>query len=139
MSLEPLISIAQLRLFISGLNPVEIDEGLMYELMAESCIPGIFTKDYKMIFEEQTNLKNLQMVEDNVDIMNYSTFFEDENTFDFGTLIVSKSVNGLQERIKIVNSNKIPCKVNLKIINNDKEAVFSSDVTQLMINAHEFA
>jgi len=38
--------------------------------MAESCIPGIITRDYKMIFEEQTNLKNLQMVEDNIDVMN---------------------------------------------------------------------
>jgi len=52
---------------------------------------------------------------------------------------VSKSVNGIQERIKIVNSNKIPCKVNLKIENKEKEAVFSADVTQLTINAHEFA
>lgn len=52
---------------------------------------------------------------------------------------MSKSINGLQERIKIVNSNKIACKVNIKVENKDKEAVFSVDVAQVSINAHEFA
>jgi hypothetical protein len=41
-----------------------------YEIMAESCIPGITTSDYKMIFEEQSTLKNLQMLEEDEEVMN---------------------------------------------------------------------
>jgi len=41
--------------------------------MAESCVPGIITSDYKVIFEEQTILKNIQMIENDSEAMNYST------------------------------------------------------------------
>lgn len=107
--------------------------------MAESCIPGITTSDFKMIFEEQSTLKNLQMLEEDEEVMNYSTYFEDENLFDFGTLIVSKYPNGVQERIKIINANKVKCKVNIKVDNKDKDAVFSAEPSSLTINSHEFA
>lgn len=59
--------------------------------------------------------------------------------FDFGTLIVSKYPNGVSERIKIINSNKIPCKVNMKIENKDKEPTFFVEPNNLSINPHEFS
>lgn len=45
----------------------------------------------------------------------------------------------MQERIKIINANKVKCKVNIKVDNKDKDAVFSAEPTNLVINAHEFA
>jgi len=54
-------------------------------------------------------------------------------------LIVSKNPNGVNERIKIVNSNKIPCKVSIKIENKEKDNVFSIEPNNLVINPHEFS
>lgn len=62
-----------MKIDISGSNPTEVSNGMEYELMAESCVPGIITNDYKVIFEEQTILKNIQMIENDTEAMNYST------------------------------------------------------------------
>lgn len=67
---EPVISIENLKLQISGANPELGQDCSEYEIMAESCIPGIVTTDYKMIFEEQSTLKNLQMLEEDEEVMN---------------------------------------------------------------------
>jgi len=64
------ISIENLKLQISGANPALGHDCSEYEIMAESCIPGIVTTDYKMIFEEQSTLKNLQMLEEDEEVMN---------------------------------------------------------------------
>lgn len=62
-----------MKLQISGANPTGGMDCTEYEIMAESCIPGITTSDFKMIFEEQSTLKNLQMLEEDEEVMNYST------------------------------------------------------------------
>ena len=38
---------------VADRDPSEDAEGLLYELLAESCIPGVQTTDYVQIFEEQ--------------------------------------------------------------------------------------
>ena len=58
-----MISIENLKLQISGANPALEHNCSEYEIMAELCNPDIVTSDYKMIFEEQSNLKILQMLE----------------------------------------------------------------------------
>ena len=79
-----------------------------YELLAESCIPGIQTSDYGSVFEEQA-------VQPSVDLgsgsMPKNVYSEEERLFFFGSHMVQQEV---VERFKVTNPFKVPCTINLE-------------------------
>ena len=79
-----------------------------YELLAESCIPGIQTSDYGSIFEEQA-------VQPTVDLgsgsMPKNIYSEEERLFFFGSHMVQQEV---VERFKVTNPFKVPCTITLE-------------------------
>ena len=46
---------------VSDRDPKDQPDGIPYELLAESCVPGINTTDFASIFEEQTVIKRLEL------------------------------------------------------------------------------
>lgn len=91
----------------------------MYQYIGESCIPGIITEDFESIFEEQivvasSNQSMTQMINSNI-------FAVEEKCFLFGTLFPSKNPDGIVEKFKISNFNKIPCTIKFDVRKrNDK-------------------
>ena len=57
-------------------------------------------------------------------------FFVDERVFNFGTLVPSKNPEGIVERIKIINNNKVTCNVKLETKKKSPKAIeqFAFDV-----------
>jgi len=47
--------------------------------------------------------------------LNSNVFSVEEKTFYFGTIIPAEHPEGIIERFKIYNNNKIPCKVDFKV------------------------
>ena len=128
---------------IYGKNPKEQSEGIIYELAAESCIPGINTTDVESIFEEQTVISSLDPSINTQSIITKSIYSIEENVFWFGTLIASKSPEGEVEKFKVINVNKIPCTVNFNCTPraSSRSEGFAFDVQpkQVKIPPHEHA
>lgn len=82
--------------------------------MAESCIPGINTENFENIFEEQLVLQNQQQSSSIENMIKSNVFYVDERLFNFGTLVPSKNPEGIVEKIKIENNNKVACTVKLE-------------------------
>ncbi|KAF0682818.1 Aste57867_25117 [Aphanomyces stellatus] len=103
------------RLDISGRDPSNESEStaLTYELNGESCYPGINTSDMEGIFEEQAVIRTFGL-ESNQEFhpRNQPIFAQVEKLFDFGAIIVSKSVI---ERYKISNPTKVLASVKFAI------------------------
>ena len=59
-------------------------------------------------------------------------FFVDERVFNFGTLGPSKNPEGIVERIKLINNNKVTCNVKLETKKKSPNAIeqFAFDVDQ---------
>lgn len=55
-------------------------------------------------------------------MVNSNIFSIEEKIFYFGTLIPSKNPEGITEKFKIFNRNKIPCDVNFKLDKRQKSA-----------------
>ncbi len=87
----------------------------MYELIAESCIPGINTTNYDLIFEEQIVMQSLSTNNKMIDQVESNIFCVEDKTFYFGSTIPNKESIGIFERFKIQNNKKIPCTVNFEI------------------------
>lgn len=64
--------------------------------------------------QHSTNVTNL--VKSNV-------FFVEERIFNFGTLVPSKVPDGIVEKIKIENSNKVMCTVKFDVRKKNPNAV----------------
>eukprot|EP00644_Phytophthora_capsici_P002092 jgi/Phyca11/21187/fgenesh1_pg.PHYCAscaffold_84_\ len=105
-----------LQIEISGRNWDDMAETntLLYELVGESCYPGINTTDFESIFEEQTVVRSLG-VESAVPTLRSGsfpgsiqavTFAEKEKVFSFGPLIAAANWKGTVERFKISNPMK---------------------------------
>ncbi|KAK1936582.1 Hydrocephalus-inducing protein [Phytophthora citrophthora] len=114
-----------LRIEISGRNWDDAAETnlLLYELVGESCYPGINTTDYESIFEEQTVVRSLG-VESAVPTLRSGsfpgsiqavTFAEKEKVFSFGPLIAAANWKGTVERFKISNPMKVSSTVNFSV------------------------
>ena len=113
-----------------------------YDLLAESCVPGIVTSDWRDIFEEQSVIPSLADVIDDAWAAAASgggggglgggdgaaggggrggraggrvCFAEEQHMFTFGSVVSSQAPIGICERFKISNSNKIPCTVKFAI------------------------
>jgi len=67
----------------------------VYELVAESCIPGINTDHFESIFEEQLVLQSQAHAGQIESMVKSNVFFVDERIFNFGTLVPSKNPEGI--------------------------------------------
>lgn len=76
-------------------------------MIGESCIPGICTENYQAIFEEQVVIPSLQSTGNIAGIVNSNIFSIEEKIFFFGTLVPSKVPDGIEEKFKIINPNKV--------------------------------
>jgi hypothetical protein len=89
--------------------------GIRYEIIAESCVPGINTRNFESIFEEQIVVPSLTSGNKMMKMLNSNVFSVEEKTFFFGAIIPSKHPNGIVEKFKITNIHKIPCEVNFNV------------------------
>ncbi|GMF15729.1 unnamed protein product [Phytophthora fragariaefolia] len=117
-----------LQIEISGRNTDDAAETnmLLYELVGESCYPGINTTDFESIFEEQTVVRSLG-VESAMPVptlrngafpgsIQAVTFAEKEKVFSFGPLIAAPNWKGTVERFKISNPMKVSSMVHFSIV-----------------------
>jgi len=100
---------------IQGRDPEDSPRGILYEVVGESCIPGINCDNYESIFEEQIVVASLSQGSQMTSLINSNVFSVEEKTFYFGTLVPSKSPDGIVEKFKISNPNKIPCSVKFDV------------------------
>lgn len=100
---------------ISGRDFSDQPNGIKFDISAESCIPGINTKDLDAVFEEQTVIPSLDPSVNTQSVITSSLYAIQERVFWFGTLIASKVPEGVVEKFKIMNPNKIPCTVNFSV------------------------
>lgn len=127
---------------ILGRNPDDNPLGIPFDLIGESCIPGIETTDYDNIFEEQTVLPSLNPEINKQHVINSSIFSLEDKVFWYGTIIASKNPDGVVEKFKIINPNKIACTVKINLIprTNSKSEGFAFEVSHkvpLKIYPHE--
>lgn len=93
---------------ISGRDYQDQPSGIKFDISAESCIPGINTIDLDSIFEEQTVIPSLDPSVNTQSVITSSLYAIQERVFWFGTLVASKVPEGVVEKFKIINPNKIP-------------------------------
>ncbi|MCQ2815786.1 MAG: hypothetical protein MJ252_00825, partial [archaeon] len=106
---------ANLAIDIQGREPEDNKLGIPFDLVAESCIPGIETQDFDSIFEEQTVLASISPDSSKRSFAASGVYGIEEKVFWFGTVILSKNPDGVAERFKLINNNKIPCNVRVSI------------------------
>ncbi|RLN87341.1 hypothetical protein BBJ28_00008070 [Nothophytophthora sp. Chile5] len=117
-----------LRIEISGHNPEDEAEKsmLLYELVGESCYPGISTTDFDGIFEEQIVVRSLGADSAtpssagafaSIGVQN-AIFAEKEKIFSFGPMIAATNWKGTVERFKISNPMKVSSTVFFAITSN---------------------
>ncbi|KAE9352056.1 Hydrocephalus-inducing protein [Phytophthora rubi] len=124
---------------ISGRNTDDAAETgmLLYELVGESCYPGINTTDYDNIFEEQTVVRSLgvESAMPSSTLRNGAfpgsiqavTFAEKEKIFSFGPLITAANWKGTVERFKICNPVKVSCTVQFSIVTSPSSSGASGE------------
>ena len=95
---------------ISNRDPLDNPLGIPYDLAGESCIPGVNTWDFDMIFEEQTVIPSLAITHIQK-MLSSKVFAQEENVFLFGTQVSSKNHEGVAEKFKIMNCSKVPANV----------------------------
>lgn len=95
---------------VSNRDPTDNISGIPYDLAGESCIPGVNTWDFDMIFEEQTVIPSLALSHSQK-MLSSKVFAQEENVFLFGTQISSKNHEGVCEKFKIMNCSKVPANV----------------------------
>ncbi|CAN0510644.1 unnamed protein product, partial [Ectocarpus sp. 8 AP-2014] len=91
-----------------------------YDLLAESCVPGIVTSDWRDIFEEQSVIPGGDGAGGGSGAAGGRAggrvcFAIEQLMFTFGSVVSSQVPVGICERFKISNSNKIPCTVKFAI------------------------
>ena len=91
------------------------DQGMLYELSAESCIPGILNNDFLQIFEEAAVSRKAPS-DPNEIIRNM--FIEEERTLYFGPRLVGSRS---EMRVKVVNPTKVPITVNVDMVAKGSE------------------
>lgn len=96
-------------------------ETLLYELIGESCYPGINSSDLDSIFEEQIVVRSMDLNTTQPGAIRGNSiplgvFAEKENVFSFGAIIAAASSKGSVERFKISNPTKITSVLHFQII-----------------------
>jgi hydrocephalus-inducing protein len=122
-----------LRIDLSNRDPRGSDAGMQYEIVGESCIPGINASDYDGIFEEQQIVREIGEIKT-------TAYALDEKTFSFGYVIPTSRPNGVQQRFKISNPFKVRALVKYSIESrNDKEKdIFTLQPSSDDIPPHEY-
>lgn len=92
---------------VSCRDPDDEPKGILYETVGESCIPGINCENYESIFEEQIIVASQSANQNITAMINSNVFFSEEKTFFFGTLVPQQHPDGIFERFKITNPNKV--------------------------------
>eukprot|EP00937_MAST-01D_sp_MAST-1D-sp2_P000047 g47.t1 len=110
-----------------------MNSALQYELVGESCFPGINTTDFDDIFEEQAVIPKLEPGEE----VPGAHFVEQEQRFDFGSIVPSSYPKGVPEKFKIANLQKVPCTVNFSIESEDGDETFAVQPSSCRIMSHE--
>jgi len=105
----------KLGIHITRRDPNDQPMGVVYEVVAESCIPGINTESFASIFEEQIVIPSLAGSQNVQEQVNSNVFAIEEKTFYFGTVVPSKNPQGIEEQFKITNPGKIPCNVKFDV------------------------
>ena len=95
-----------------------------------------------MIFEEQTVMASLNPEVNKQNVITSSIYAIEEKQFYFGTVIAFKNPNGIEERFKLINPNKIACtvKISVKARTSSKSEGFAFEIvgkSQLKIYPHE--
>jgi len=126
---------------ISGRDPADEPNGILYETIGESCIPGINCLSYENIFEEQVVVQSMTASQQVTSLINSNVFFLEEKVFFFGTLVPSNFPDGIFEKFKIMNPNKIACTVKFdvhkKSANQNEQFAFEIATKQAKIPPHE--
>ncbi|EGR28756.1 hypothetical protein IMG5_169530, partial [Ichthyophthirius multifiliis] len=122
-------------------DPEDQPKGILYELIGESCIPGINCENFETIFEEQIIVASQNQNQNITSMINSNVFFYEEKTFFFGTLVPSQHPDGICEKFKIINPNKIPCNVKFDVRkrnpNSTEPFAFEIAQKQAKIYPHE--
>ncbi|GLE01730.1 hypothetical protein PINS_up010564 [Pythium insidiosum] len=119
---------------ITGRNTADANAGdaLVYELVGESCFPGINASDVESIFEEQIVVRSLgtdtaltlngssasgSLGAGTASLLSLQTvvYAEREKVFSFGAMIAAPSGKGCVERFKISNPTKVSTTVQFQI------------------------
>ena len=126
---------------IQNRDPDDEPRGILYELVAESCIPGINVDNFESIFEEQVVIPSQNSGSNISEMISSNVFFVEEKIFYFGTLVPSKHPEGVTEKLKITNSNKVPCAVKLDVRKKNpgslEQFAFELSTKQVKIPAHD--
>ena len=131
----------QLGVEIFNQNLENLESGLFYSLVGESCIPCIDINNFRQIFEEQVVTESLNSTGINIqDIVEGNFFSIEDNAFYFGNIIPSKYPNGITEKFKLINKGKVSAQIECNIKNkNDSLFAFEVFPKTLKINPHESA
>jgi len=108
---------AVISVLVSGSDPSDSAtiNALKFDIVGETCHPGILTNDFRSVFEEQDVIPSLAEALANKtsgdDIMMRPCYCEEEVLFTYGSVVCSSHPKGVVERFKISNPHKIPCSV----------------------------
>jgi hypothetical protein len=116
-------------------NDAASNAALAYELVGESCYPGINTTNFDDIFEEQSVIPKT----DGSEGQQVALFIEEEKRFTFGAIVPSSHPKGMPEKFKISNPNKVSCVVNFAVEGAEgvPEETFTVQPAQWAIPPHE--
>ncbi|KAI8900319.1 hypothetical protein BC833DRAFT_523632 [Globomyces pollinis-pini] len=120
---------------VSDRSPTEFNDAMEYQLIGESCIPGINTTDFTSIFEEQSVCKRLELFKTQT-----SVYGEEDRVFYYGAFLAGQQV---QVHFKISNPFKVPCDVSFftkprgKTKSEASDFSFDVEPKKLTIPSHE--
>jgi hydrocephalus-inducing protein len=108
---------------VSGADPTDSAtmNALKFDIVGETCHPGILTNDFRSIFEEQSVIPSLAEALANKgggvgdDLSLRPCYCEEEVLFTYGSVVCSNHPKGAVERFKISNPQKIPCTVKFSL------------------------
>lgn len=125
---ESAVYFETVRIDISGRRVDDADAGktLLYELIGESCYPGINSTDFDSIFEEQIVVRSTDFdstLAGGAAAKSHRgtptppgvVFAEKEKIFSFGAIIAAANAKGSAERFKISNPTKISSTVHFRV------------------------
>jgi len=128
-------------IIINGRKPTVESEGVLegvsFELVGESHVPGINTENFESIFEEHCVMRAF-----NQSANESFAFSIEERVFKFGAVVhTSVPAAGLCARFKICNPNKVKAHVKFALEPRNKksqEDIFSLQPASLDLSPHEY-
>ncbi|KAJ3305286.1 hypothetical protein HDV03_001884, partial [Kappamyces sp. JEL0829] len=120
---------------VTDRSPLYYNDGMEYQLLGESCVPGINTTDFASIFEEQSVCKRLELFKTQNNV-----YAEDDRAFFFGAYLAGQQV---QVHFKISNPFKVGCEVAVtakprgKSKSEVSDFAFDVEPKKLTIPSHE--